>query len=140
MTHTNAISLTRGFASRLRSCRGIIATDTSFTQAVLLDNNSMTVWPNMSVFVGNTSTALQAIYFDMFHAYFGPSFISIQNNSLTALPTHALAGWHGEFLALYLQNNNITRIESQALVEAPIMMCVATLDALPCITRAVDVS
>jgi hypothetical protein len=98
------------------TCRYAITTDTSVTQAVLLDNNSIAVWPNMSVFVGNESTNPYNV---------GPSFISMQNNLLTSLPSNAFAGWNGGFLALYLQNNIITRIAPQALVDSPIFMCVA---------------
>jgi hypothetical protein len=99
----------------LPSCSYLIVTNTSVTQAVLLDNNSIAVWPGMSVFVGNQNTNPYNV---------GPTFISMQNNLLTSLPSNAFSGWRGELLAMYLQNNNITRIAPRAMVDSPTFMYV----------------
>eukprot|EP00036_Acanthoecidae_sp_10tr_P019896 CAMPEP_0206306090 /NCGR_PEP_ID=MMETSP0106_2-20121207/10618_1 /ASSEMBLY_ACC=CAM_ASM_000206 /TAXON_ID=81532 /ORGANISM="Acanthoeca-like sp., Strain 10tr" /LENGTH=1445 /DNA_ID=CAMNT_0053736995 /DNA_START=267 /DNA_END=4604 /DNA_ORIENTATION=- len=92
--------------------------DSTVTQAILLDNNSLLSVPSMNVFDGvgvislqnNGITALQNRTFARCNCY--NLNVYLQNNGITALQDGTFSGFGGGQLFVFLQNNSITALRN----------------------------
>jgi Leucine-rich repeat (LRR) protein len=95
----------------------------SRTQAVRLDNNSLTSVPDLSMFNGTGTISLQhnlisevssatfAVANDAFYLY-----VHLEYNMITALPAATFSGFSGASLFVHLENNSIANLTNDAFM------------------------